>query len=69
MIGVFKGSERIGSLLKVMAASRPWYAYANPGGRSENFKTRKEAAAWLEAQHEASAPPPAILGTPKDGAE
>jgi hypothetical protein len=58
MIGVFKGEVRIGSLLKIMAASRPWYAYANPDGKSENFKTRKEAVAWLAARHEASEIPP-----------
>jgi hypothetical protein len=50
MIAVFKGDERIGSLLKIMAVSRPWYAYAAVDGRSENFKTRKEAVAWLATE-------------------
>lgn len=50
MLAVFKGPKRIGSLLKVMAVSRPWYAYAETG-KGENFKTRKEAIAWLEAQN------------------
>lgn len=49
MQAVFKGSQRIGSLLKIMAVSRPWYAYAETG-KGENFKTRKEAIAWLETQ-------------------
>lgn len=55
MIAVFKGAERIGSLLKIMAVSRPWYAYSGTDGRSENFKTRKEAIYWLSAQHKAPA--------------
>jgi hypothetical protein len=48
MTEVFKGTERIGSLLKIMASSRPWYAYAAKDGRGENFKTRKDAVAWLD---------------------
>jgi hypothetical protein len=51
MIGVFKGDEHIGSLLKIMAASRPWYAYVITDGSGQNFKTRKEAIAWLETRH------------------
>jgi hypothetical protein len=54
MIGVFKGPERIGSLLKIISASKPWYAYAATDGRGENFKTRKEAVSWLAAQDETS---------------
>jgi hypothetical protein len=51
MLAVIKDGERIGSLLKIMAVSRPWYAYA-ADGRSENFKTRKEAAAWVANQYD-----------------
>lgn len=51
MMAVFKGAERIGSLLKVRAVSRPWYAYADTG-KGENFRTRKEAITWLETQSE-----------------
>lgn len=51
MIDVFKDGHLIGSLLKVTPRSRPWFAYVNPDGRGNNFKSRKEAVAWLEAQH------------------
>lgn len=54
MLAVFKGSERIGSLLKVMAVSKPWHAY-DADGKGENFKTRKEAVGWLEDQHQPNA--------------
>lgn len=47
MLAVFKGEERIGSLLKIAVVSRPWHAYAAADGRGENFKTRKEAIEWL----------------------
>ncbi|UQD69188.1 hypothetical protein JEY40_24545 [Bradyrhizobium japonicum] len=51
MTDVFIGSTRIGSLLKLIAASKPWYAYALDG-RGENFKSRKEAVAWLKDQYQ-----------------
>lgn len=44
MIGVFKGSERIGSIL-YFVSHKGWVAYAKDA--SEQFKTRKEAIAWI----------------------
>lgn len=51
MIDVLRGAEQIGSIIKVSPRSRPYFAYTAKDGRGENFKTRKEAIAWLEAQH------------------
>jgi hypothetical protein len=56
MIGIFIGNTRIGTVMKIAGeppATR-WFGYA-AGEARRGFPTRREAVAWVIAQHQAAA--------------